>query len=127
MIRSLRSPSPEVFEPIGCESACKKDPLLGVIGIQSGPPRRVHIGFHDSWGPDWNVGRGDDCEDSPSVFCTREGDQGDLPGSRRLPEGREEGDPLGLNGVSVTERINLFPRLGGGATRSMSCCWPMTR
>src|SRR5690242_1460716 len=57
-----------------CESACKKDPLLGVIGIQSGPPnRRVHIGFHDSWGPDWNVGRGDDCEDSPSVFCTREG------------------------------------------------------
>ena len=35
-----------------CESACKKDPLFGVIGIQSGPPNRgVHTGFHDSRKP----------------------------------------------------------------------------
>jgi RNA-directed DNA polymerase len=122
---SLKNARQERFDFLGysfgphryCESACKKDPLLGVIGIQSGPPnRRVHIGFHDSWGPDWDVGRGDDCEDSPSVFCTREGDQGDLPGSRCLPEGREEGDPLGLNGVSVPPR---------GSTSSQD--WAMAR
>jgi len=29
-----------------CEAAWNKDPVLGVIGIQSGPPgRRVHSGF----------------------------------------------------------------------------------
>jgi hypothetical protein len=35
-----------------CESACNKDPVFGVIGIQSGPPGlRVHSGFHESWKP----------------------------------------------------------------------------
>src|SRR6201984_1055444 len=80
-------------------------PLFGVIGIQSGPRNRgVHIGFHDSWGPGWDVGRGDNFEDSPSVFRTREGDQGDLPGRWRISEGREEGDPLGRDGVPLPAR-----------------------
>jgi hypothetical protein len=52
-----------------CESACKKDPLFGVIGIQSGPQHRgpklasVILGSRG-----WDAGRGDDWEDSPSVF-----------------------------------------------------------
>ena len=34
-----------------CESACNKDPVFGVIGIQSGPPgRRVHSGFRGDAG-----------------------------------------------------------------------------
>ena len=53
----------------GCESACKKAPLFGVIGIQSGPQHRgpklasVILGSRG-----WDAGRGDDWEDSPSVF-----------------------------------------------------------
>src|SRR3954470_9485863 len=31
----------------GCDSAWNKDPVFGVIGIQTGPRERgVHIGFH---------------------------------------------------------------------------------
>ena len=54
---------------LGCKSACKKDPLFGVIGIQSGPQHRgpklasVILGSRG-----WDAGRGDDWEDSPSVF-----------------------------------------------------------
>ena len=34
-----------------CESAWNKDPVFGVIGIQSGPPgRRVHSGFREGYG-----------------------------------------------------------------------------
>ena len=52
-----------------CELACKKDPLFGVIGIQSGPQHRgpklasVILGSRG-----WDAGRGDDWEDLPSVF-----------------------------------------------------------
>ena len=102
---------------LGCESACKKDPLLGVIGIQSGPPNRwVHIGFHDSWEPDWDVDRGDNCEDSSGVFRTGEGNKSDLSGSWCISEGREEGDPLGLDGVSLPPRRSTSPQ-----------DWPMAR
>jgi hypothetical protein len=35
----------------GCESAWNKDPVFGVIGIQSGPPgRRVHSNFRGGYG-----------------------------------------------------------------------------
>jgi hypothetical protein len=45
-----------------CVSAWNKDPVFGVIGIQSGPPAlRVHTGFHFHGSRDWNAGRGDDC------------------------------------------------------------------
>src|SRR6516165_9642615 len=52
-----------------CESACKKDPLFGVIGFQSGPRHRgstlasVILGSRG-----WDAGRGDDCKDPPRVF-----------------------------------------------------------
>jgi putative transposase len=64
---------------LDCVSAWNKDPVLGVIGVQSGPPVRVHSGFHFHGGQDWNAGRGDDCEDPSRVFRSRSADQGDLP------------------------------------------------
>src|SRR3954468_20768519 len=79
-----------------CVSAWNKDPLFGVIGIQSGPR---HSGstlasiFHGS--RDWNAGRGDDCEDPSRVFRSRSGDQGDMSRPRRFAEGRTEGHPFG--------------------------------
>ena len=52
-----------------CESACKKDPLFGVIGIQSGPRDRGSTLASMILGSrGWDAGRGDDCEDSPRVF-----------------------------------------------------------
>ena len=45
-----------------CVSAWNKDPVFGVIGIQSGPRGlRVHSGFHDHGSRGWDVDRGDDC------------------------------------------------------------------
>jgi hypothetical protein len=39
------------FQMAECKSAWNKDPVSGVIGIQSGPPgRRVHNGFHGEHG-----------------------------------------------------------------------------
>jgi hypothetical protein len=76
----------------GCVSACKKDPHFGVIGIQSGPQHRgptLASVIHGSGG--WDAGRGDDCEDSPRVFCTGPVDQGDLSRAESLTEGRTEG------------------------------------
>ncbi len=65
---------------LGCESAWNKDPLFGVIGIQSGPRGRgstVASMIHG--GRDWDAHCGDDCEDPPGVFRAGEVDQGDLP------------------------------------------------
>ena len=55
----------------GCDSACKKDPLGGVIGVQKGPLL--------DWGSRWlserigslqgDAGGGDDREGSAGVFC----------------------------------------------------------
>jgi hypothetical protein len=46
-----------------CESAWNKDPVFGVIGIQSGPPgRRVHSGFREA---PFEAGRGD-CDAAPT-------------------------------------------------------------
>src|ERR1700677_1814358 len=87
---------------LGCESACKKDPLFGVIGIQSGPQHRgptLASVIHGSRG--WDAGRGDDCEDSPRVFCTGQVDQGDLSRAESLTEGRTEGYPIGSDRVSL--------------------------
>ena len=52
-----------------CELACKKDPLFGVIGIQSGPRDRGSTLASMILGSrGWDAGRGDDCEDLPRVF-----------------------------------------------------------
>jgi hypothetical protein len=64
----------------GCESAWNKDPVFGVIGIQSGPRgsgSTMASMIHG--GRDWDAYCGDDCEDPPGVFRAREVDQGDLP------------------------------------------------
>ena len=79
-----------------CELACKKDPLFGVIGIQSGPQHRgptLASMIYGSRG--WDAGRGDDCEDPPRVFCTGQVDQGDLSRAESLTEGRTEGYSIG--------------------------------
>jgi hypothetical protein len=58
-----------------CESACKKDPLFGVIGIQSGPRNRgstLASLIRGSRG--WDACRGDNCKDSPGVFRRGQGD-----------------------------------------------------
>ncbi len=53
-----------------CVSAWNKDPVFGVIGIQSGPRGlRVHTGFHDYGSRGWDADCGDDCEDPPGIFC----------------------------------------------------------
>jgi transposase len=79
-----------------CESACKKDPLFGVIGIQTGPRNRGStLASMIRGGRGWDAGRGDDCKDTPGVFQAGQADQGDLPGVGRIAEGRKEGDPLG--------------------------------
>jgi hypothetical protein len=56
-------------QPSICESACNKDPVFGVIGIETGPRHQgmtlASIVF-GSRGLD--VGRGDNCKDSTSVF-----------------------------------------------------------
>jgi hypothetical protein len=65
-----RSKSLEVLIPIlYCESACKKDPLFGVIGVQSGPPNRGSTLASMILGSrGWDAGRGDDCKDPSRVF-----------------------------------------------------------
>jgi antirestriction protein ArdC len=77
-------PQEAATEPVaatGCESAWNKDPVFGVIGIQSGPRgRRDQIGFHGGHGSRWgDAGSGDNRKDPASFFRPAEGGQGDLP------------------------------------------------
>ena len=57
--------------PRFCESAWDKDPVFGVIGIQSGPPGRwVHSGFRGGYaGQVGDAGSGDDREDPSGYFA----------------------------------------------------------
>src|ERR1700738_805219 len=58
-----------------CESACKKDPLFVVIGIQTGPRHRGPISASVVFGSrGWDAGRGDDCKDTPGVFQAGQAD-----------------------------------------------------
>src|ERR1700731_661995 len=63
-IRKLR-------EDAHCGSAWNKDPVFGVIGIQSGPPGRwVHSGFRGGYGGQvGDAGSGDDREDPSGTVC----------------------------------------------------------
>ena len=69
---ALRNRLPELARELlghDCKSACKKDPLLGVIGIQLGPPNRGATSASMILGSrGWNAGRGDDCKDSPRIL-----------------------------------------------------------
>jgi hypothetical protein len=86
-----------------CKSAWNKNPVSGVIGIQSGPPgRRVHNGFHGEHGG--RVGDadcGDDCQGSSGLFHSQEADQGDLPRVSPVAQSRAEGDSLRSDRVSL--------------------------
>src|ERR1700760_4810015 len=79
-----------------CESAWNKDPVFGVIGIQSGPPGRwVHSGFRGGYGGQvGDAGSGDDCEDPSGVFRPEQTDQDDLPRASGVAKGRAQGDPV---------------------------------
>jgi hypothetical protein len=61
-----------LFHP-ECEPAWNKDPVFGVIGIQSGPPGQwVHSGFHGGHGSQaGNAGSEDDREDPSRVFVQK--------------------------------------------------------
>jgi hypothetical protein len=86
-----------------CESAWNKAPVLGVIGIQSGPPEQwVHSGFHRGDGSQvGDAGSGDDREDPSRVFRSEEANQDDLPRASGVAEGRAQGDPVAGDRVSL--------------------------
>src|SRR5882724_2941440 len=75
-----------------CEYAWNKDPVFGVIGIQSGPRRRrVHSGFHGGHGSRFgDADSGDDRKDPPRVSG--------------VAEGRAQGDPVAGDRVSLRAR-----------------------
>jgi len=89
-----------------CGSAWNKDPVFGVIGIQSGPRRQwVHSGFRGGHGSRvGDAGSGDDREDPSGVFRPEEVDQGDLPRVSDIAEGRAQGDPVAGDRVSLRAR-----------------------
>jgi hypothetical protein len=93
----------EAFQRRRCESAWNKDPVFGVIGIQSGPPgRRVHSGFRGGCGGQvGDAGSGDDCEDPSGVFRPEQADQDDLPRASVVAESRAQGDPIAGDRVSL--------------------------
>ena len=86
-----------------CESAWNKDPVFGVIGIQSGPPGRwVHSGFRGGYGGQvGDAGSGDDREDPSGVFRPEQADQDDLPRASGVAKGRAQGDPVAGDRVSL--------------------------
>ena len=85
-----------------CVSAWNKDPVFGVIGIQSGPRDKGPQWLPSSHGSrGWDAGGGDDCEDPSRLFCPWSGDQGDLPGAWRIAQGSPQGHPFRGDGVPV--------------------------
>src|SRR5262249_15925779 len=94
-LRRTDQPSLDAFIDRHCESACKKDPLFGVIGFQSGPRNRGSTLASMILGSrGWDAGRGEDCKDPARVFKARQVHQSDLSGVGRIPESRKEGDPF---------------------------------
>ena len=90
-------------EFLGCESAWNKDPVFGVIGIQSGPPGRwVHSGFRNGYGGQvGDAGSGDSREDPSGVFRPEQANQDDLPRVSGVATGRAQGDPVTGDRVSL--------------------------
>src|SRR6516162_4952840 len=85
-----------------CVSAWNKDPVFGVIGIQSGPRDKGPQWLPSSHGSrGWDAGGGDDCEDPSRLFCPWSADQGDLPGAWRIAQGSPQGHPFRGDGVPV--------------------------
>jgi hypothetical protein len=106
-----------------CESACKKTPLFGVIGIQTGPRHRGPISASAVFGSrGWDAGRGDDCKDTPGVF------QADKPIKticRELDVSRKVVRKVIRSGATefvTSGKVSHCRRLGAGATRLIGCC-----
>ncbi len=60
----------KLHELVCCVSAWNKDPVFGVIGIQSGPRGKGPQWLPSSHGSrGWNAGGGDDCQDPSRLFC----------------------------------------------------------
>src|SRR3954453_1646816 len=88
-----------------CVSAWNKDPVFGVIGIQSGPRDKGPQWLPSSHGSrGWDAGGGDDSEDPSRLFCSWSAHQGDLPGAWRIAQGGPQGHPFGGDGVPVRAR-----------------------
>src|ERR1700689_2412054 len=88
-----------------CVSAWNKDPVFGVIGIQSGPRDEGPQWLPSSHGSrGWDAGGGDDCEDPSGLFCSWSADQGDLPRAWRIAQSSPEGHPFRRDGVPVRAR-----------------------
>ena len=85
-----------------CVSACNRDPVFGVIGFQSGPRdggstlASLILGSRG-----WDADCGNDCEGSTRLFFGRQVDQGDLPRTEIVAEGRPESHPVGGDVVFV--------------------------
>jgi len=96
--------SPEDIDDlaVGCVSACNRDPVFGVIGFQSGPRdsgstlASMILGSRG-----WDADCGNDCEGSTRLFFGRQVDQGDLPRTEIVAEGRPESHPVGGDFVFV--------------------------
>src|ERR1700730_4605719 len=96
-----------------CESAWNKDPVFGVIGIQSGPPGRwVHSGVRGGCGGRvGDAGIGDDREDPSGVFRPEQADQDDLPRVSGVAKGRAQGHPVAGDRVSLRASRQPLPRI----------------
>src|SRR6478609_8588558 len=88
-----------------CVSAWNKDPVFGVIGIQSGPRGKGPQWLPSSHGSrGWDAGGGDDCEDPSRLFCSWSADQGDLPRAWRIAQGSPQGHSVRGDRVPVRAR-----------------------
>src|ERR1700693_286335 len=88
-----------------CVSAWNKDPVFGVIGIQSGPRDKGPQWLPSNHGRrGWDACGGDDCEDPSRLFCSWSADQGDLPRAWRIAQSSPQGHPFRGDGVPVRAR-----------------------
>jgi hypothetical protein len=52
------------------------------------------LAFIFGWSRTWDADRGDDCEESSTVSCSRQTDRSNRPAISGLPQGRPEGHPV---------------------------------
>jgi transposase len=98
---------------VDCVSAWNKDPIFGVIGIQSGPRDKGPQWLPPSHGSrGWDAGGGDDCEDPSRLFCSWSADQGDLPRASGIAQSGPQGHPFRGDGVPVRARDAAAPKDG---------------
>ena len=111
-----------------CVSAWNKDPVFGVIGIQSGPRDKGPQWLPSSHGSrGWDAGGGDDCEDPSRLFCSMVSRSRRSAGSlayRARWSARSSG--RGRRSFGTSERRSHCRRWALGVT-SLIGCWRRTR